>query len=219
MYATRALGAWAQIQSSLAPDGSVLRFTVAVLAVAVILFGAVPMRIAMAAGPSLAIKTSAAVSAGDTEKTRVGRAIVVLQMMVCVVLLVAAALLIRTLRDLEQTPLGFNVDRLVVFDVKSDFHSLEQGREFYRELTDKLRGIPGVESVGLMMLRIGSGASDNNSMLVDGKLPEVPNGGSNTIRNNVVGPEFFKTLGVPVLAGREFQRFGHGERAAGGNCE
>ncbi len=205
VYATRALGAWAQIQSSLAPDGSVLRFTVAVLAVAVILFGAVPMRIAMAAGPSLAIKTSAAVSAGDTEKTRVGRAIVVLQMMVCVVLLVAAALLIRTLRDLEQTPLGFNVDRLVVFDVKSDFHSLEQGREFYRELTDKLRGIPGVESVGLMMLRIGSGASDNNSMLVDGKLPVVPSGGSNTIRNNVVGPEFFKTLGVPVLAGREFR--------------
>ena len=205
VYATRALGAWAQIESSLAPDGSVLRFTVGVLAVAVILFGAVPMRIAMAAGPSLAIKTSAAVSAGDTGKTRVGRAIVVLQMAVCVVLLVAAGLLIRTLRDLENTPLGFNVDGLVVFGVKPDFHSLEQGREFYRELTDKLRGIPGVESVGLMMLRIGSGASDNNSMLVDGKLPVVPNGGSNTVRNNVVGPDFFKTLEVPVLAGREFR--------------
>ena len=65
VYATRALGAWAQIESSLAPDGAVLRFTVAVLAVAVILFGAVPMRIAMAAGPSLAIKTSAAVSGGE----------------------------------------------------------------------------------------------------------------------------------------------------------
>lgn len=205
MYATRALGAWAQIESSLAPDGSVLRFTVGVLAAAVILFGAVPMRIAMAAGPSLAIKTSAAVSAGDTGKTRVGRAIVVLQMTVCVVLLVAAALLIRTLRDLENTPLGFNVDGLVVFDVKPDFHSLEQGREFYRELTDKLRGIPGVESAGLMMLRIGSGASDNNNLLVDGKLPLVPNGGSISIRNNVVGPEFFRTLGVPVLAGREFR--------------
>ena len=205
VYATRALGAWAQIESSLAPDGSVLRFTVGVLVVAVILFGAMPMRIAMAAGPSLAIKTSASVSAGDTGKTRVGRAIVALQMTVCVVLLVAAALLIRTLRDLENTPLGFNVDGLVVFDVKPDFHSLQQGREFYRELTDKLRGIPGVESVGLMMLRIGSGASDNNNLLVDGKLPVVPSGGSISIRNNVVGPEFFRTLGVPVLAGREFR--------------
>ncbi|HTX75641.1 MAG TPA: ABC transporter permease [Terracidiphilus sp.] len=205
VYATRALGAWAQIESSLAPDDAVLCFTVGVLAVAVILFGAAPLRIALAGGPSLAIKTSAAVSGVDTGKTRIGRLIVALQMTVCVVLLVAAALLIRTLRDLENTPLGFNTDGLVVFDVKPDFHSLEQGREFYRELTDKLRGIPGVESVGLMMLRIGSGASDNNSLLVDGKLPVAPNGGSISIRNNVVGPEFFHTLGVPVLAGREFR--------------
>ena len=42
-------------------------------------------------------------------------------------------------------------------------------------------------------------------MLVDGKLPEVPNGGSRTVRHNTVGPDFFSTLGVPVLAGREFQ--------------
>jgi predicted permease len=126
-------------------------------------------------------------------------------MTVCVVLLVAAALLIRTLRDLENTPLGFNTDGLVVFDVKPDFHSLEQGREFYRDLTEKLRGIPGVESVGLMMERIGSGSSDNSSFLVDGKLPQVPHGGSTTVRYNAVGPDFFHTLGVPVLAGREFR--------------
>ena len=127
VYATRALGAWARIESSLAPDGVVLRFTVAVLAVAVVLFGAVPMRIAMAAGPSLAIKTSAAVSGANRGKSRLGRMIVALQMTVCVVLLVAAGLLIRTLRDLENTPLGFNTDGLVVFDVKPEIHSLEQG--------------------------------------------------------------------------------------------
>lgn len=205
VYATRALGAWAQIESSLAPDAAVLRFTVGVLAVAVILFGAVPLRIALAAGPTLAVRTSNAASSADSGKTRVGRLIVVLQMTVCVVLLVAAALLIRTLRDLENTPLGFNTDGLVVFDLKPDFHSLEQGREFYRDLTDRLRQIPGVESMGLMMERIGSGSSDNSSFLVDGKLPQVPNGGSITVRYNAVGPEFFRTLGVPVLEGREFR--------------
>ncbi len=205
VYATRALGAWAQIESSLAPNGAVLRFTVAVLAVAVVLFGAVPLRIALAAGPSLAIKTSAAVSGADTGKTRLGRMIVVLQMTGCVVLLVAAGLLIRTLRDLENTPLGFDTDGLVVFGVKPEFRSLEQGREFYRELTDKLRQIPGVESVGLMIERIGSGASNNSDMLVDGRLPEVPDGASRTIRYNEVGPDFFHTLGVPVLEGREFR--------------
>jgi predicted permease len=204
VYATGALGAWAQIESSLAPDGSVLRFTVAVLAIAVVLFGAVPLRIALAAGPSLAIKTSAAVSGADTGKTRMGRIIVVLQMTVCVVLLVAAGLLIRTLRDLENTPLGFNTDGLAVFGVKPEIHSLEQGREFYRTLTAKLRQIPGVESVGVMMWRVGSWSSNNTAMLVDGILPDVPSGGSRTVRINVVGPGFFSTLGVPVLAGRDF---------------
>ena len=41
-------------------------------------------------------------------------------------------------------------------------------------------------------------------MMVDGKLPEVANGGSSTVRSNVAGPDFFTTLGVPVLAGRDF---------------
>ncbi|UWZ84600.1 ABC transporter permease [Occallatibacter riparius] len=204
IYATRALGAWAQIEASLAPDGAVLRFTVAVLAVAVVLFGAVPLRIAMSAGPSLAVKTSAAVSGADTGKTRMGRIVVVLQMTICVVLLVAAGLLIRTLRGLENTPLGFNTDGLAVFGVKPEIHSLEQGREFYRDLTVKLRQIPGVESVGLMMWRIGSWSSDNTEMRVNGKLPDVPNGGSRRVRINVVGPGFFGTLGVPLVEGRDF---------------
>ena len=52
--------------------------------------------------------------------------------------------------------------------------------------------------------RIGSWWSDNSDMMVDGKLPEVANGGSRTVRSNVVGPDFFTTLGVPVLAGRDF---------------
>jgi predicted permease len=68
----------------------------------------------------------------------------------------------------------------------------------------KLRVLPGVESVTIMEERIGSGWSDNGDMMVDGRLPEVANGASRTVRSNVVGPEFFHTLGVPVLAGRDF---------------
>lgn len=204
VYATRALASWAQIESSLAPDGTVLRFTVAVLAVAVILFGLAPLRIALAAAPSLALKTSAAASGIDTAKSRMGRIIVALQMGLCVILLVGAGLLIRTLRNLENSPLGMKVDGLVVFGVSPHIQSLPQGREFYRELIAKLRDLPGVESVTIMQSRLGSWASDNSDMLVDGKLPDVVNGSSRTVRNNVAGPDFFTTLGVPVLAGRDF---------------
>ena len=48
------------------------------------------------------------------------------------------------------------------------------------------------------------GWSDNSDMMVDGKLPDVANGASRTVRSNVAGPDFFRTLGVPVLAGRDF---------------
>ena len=71
-------------------------------------------------------------------------------------------------------------------------------------LMNKLRALPGVESVTIMEERLGSGWSDNSDMMVDGKLPDVANGASRTVRSNVVGPDFFHTLGVPVLAGRDF---------------
>jgi predicted permease len=64
--------------------------------------------------------------------------------------------------------------------------------------------LPGVESVTVMDNRLGSWWSNNSDMMVDGKLPDVANGGSRTVRSNVVGPDFFHTLGVPVLAGRDF---------------
>jgi len=204
IFATRALGAWARIESSLAPDRTVLIFSLSILGLAALLFGLAPLRIALAAGPALSLKTSSATSHADAGKSRTGRLIVALQMTLCVVLLVGAGLLIRTLRNLENTPLGFSVKGLVVFGVKPDVQSLPQGRAFYRELMASLRGLPGVESVTVMEERIGAWSSDNSDMMVEGKLPDVANGSSRTVRSNVVGPDFFTTLGVPVLSGRDF---------------
>jgi predicted permease len=202
--ATRALASWAQIESSLAPDRTVLAFALGILVVAALVFGLAPLRIALAAGPALSLKTSAATSNADAGRSRGARVMVAFQMTLCVVLLVGAGLLIRTLRNLENTPLGFPVDGLVVFGVNPHVTSVPQGKAFYRDLIGKLRELPGVESVTVMEERIGSWSSDNSDMTVDGRLPDVPNGSSRTVRSNVAGPGFFTTLGVPVLAGRDF---------------
>jgi predicted permease len=202
--ATRLLGQWAQIESSLAPDKIVLLFTLGVLAIAGLLFGLAPMRVALTAKAELALKTSAATSNADTGKSRIGRIVVAMQITLCVVLLVGAGLLIRTLRNLENTSLGMRVDGLVVFGVKPNIPSIPEGRAFYRNLINRLTVLPGVESVTVMEERLGSGWSDNSDMRVDGRLPDVANGASRTVRSNVAGPGFFHTLGVPVLAGRDF---------------
>jgi predicted permease len=202
--ATRALGAWAQIESSLAPDHTALLFTLSILALATLLFGLVPLRLVLSAGPALALRTSAAASHTDAGKSRASRIIVALQMTLCVVLLVGGGLLVRTLRNLENTPLGMRVHGLVVFGVKPKIQSVPEGVAFYQELMNKLRRLPGVESVTIMEERLGSWASDNSAMTVDGKLPVLANGASSTVRSNVAGPDFFRTLGVPILLGRDF---------------
>jgi predicted permease len=202
--ATKALGSWAQIESNLAPDHTVLFFTLSILVLAALLFGLAPLRVALSAGPALALKTSTATSNTDAGKSRTGKIIIALQMALCVVLLVGAGLLVRTLRNLENIPLGMRVDGLVVFGVKPDIKSVPEGVAFYQELINKLRALPGVESVTIMEERLGSWWSDNSDMMVDGKLPDVANGASRTVRSNVAGPDFFRTLGVPVLEGRDF---------------
>ena len=204
VWATKALGAWAQIESSLAPDRTVLLFTLGILVVAALLFGLAPLRVALSAAPTVALKTSAAASSADSGKTKTGRTIVTMQMALCLVLLVGAVLLLRTLQNLENTPLGFSTDGLVVFGIKPNIQSVPEGVAFYRNLMERLRRLPGVESVTIMEERLGSGASDNSDMLVDGKLPDVVNGETRTVRSNIAGPEFFHTLGVPVLQGRDF---------------
>jgi predicted permease len=203
--ATKALGAWAHIESSLAPDSTVLFFTLSILVLAALLFGLAPLRVALSAGPGLVLKTSSATSNTDAGKTRTGKVIVALQMALCLVLLVGAGLLVRTLRNLQHIPLGFSTEGLVVFGVNpQNIHSVPEGVAFYQQLMSKLRALPGVESATIMEERLGSWWSDNSDMMVDGKMTSMISGSSGTVRSNVAGPDFFRTLGVPVLAGRDF---------------
>jgi predicted permease len=203
--ATQVLGRWALIESSLAPDKTVLLFTLAVLLFAAVIFSLAPFRMAIAGGPELALKTSAATSNTDTGKSQTGRIIVASQMALCLVLLVGGGLLIRSLRNLENIPLGMQTEGLVVFGLNpQSTHSEAEVVRFYQELQRRLRVLPGVESVAVMANRLGSGWSDNRYVGLDGLDPQLAKGTRTLMRNNDVGPDFFHTLGVPVLLGREF---------------
>jgi predicted permease len=203
--ATRVLGRWALIESSLAPDKTVLLFTLGALLFAAVLFGVAPFRVAVAGGAELALKTSAATSSTDAGKTQTGRIIVAAQMALCVVLLVAGGLLIRTLRNLENIPLGMQTEGRVVFGLNPQrAHSAAELVLFYQELQRRLRMLPGVESVAMMQYRLGSGWSNNTYVGIDGKDPVLAKGTRTMMMTNDVGPDFFHTLGVPVLLGREF---------------
>ncbi|ADV81572.1 ABC transporter permease [Terriglobus saanensis] len=203
--ATRMLGIWAHIDSSLSPDRMVLLATLVVLLLAAVLFGLAPFRTAVAGGAEMALKTSAATSGTDAGKTRTGKIVVALQMALCVVLLVGGGLLVRTLQNLQNIPLGIRTEGLLVFGVSQPNATTGmQSVQFYEELLRKLRALPGVEAVTVMGNRVGSGWSNNNNAMVDGKEPQPVGGGSTMQRNNYVGADFFHTLGIPIVMGREF---------------
>lgn len=206
ILATRVLARWALIESSLAPDRTVLLFTCAVLALSAIVLGIVPFRTAIAGGAGLALKTSAAAAHTGAGKSRLGKSIVALQMAMCLVLLVGAGLLTRTLLNLRNINLGMNTNGLVVFGLNppSVPHTQPQIARFYQDLQTRLRALPGVESTSVSSTRLGSFWSNNSDVMVDGKHGDAPDGHTILVRSNDIGPNFFHTLGVPILLGREF---------------
>jgi predicted permease len=203
-WATVALGAWSQLPISLAPDRTVLAFTVAVSTLAALGFGLAPLRSAVRVAPGMALKTAAASASQDRTKFRSGQVVVALQMTFCVVLLVAAGLLLRTLRNLQTASLGMRTAGLLVFGITppQSLHTDAQVIQFFHTLTDRLRSLPGVESATLMSNRIGSGWSNNTEAIVDGREP-VP-GKFSPMRWNAVGPDFFHVLGASLVLGRDF---------------
>jgi predicted permease len=198
---TRALAAWSQIETGLAPDGTVLLFTLVVCALAALVFGLAPLFPALHAPVEPSLKTAASTAYRTRGGKWGGNVVMATQMTFCFVLLVAAGLLLRTLENYESTNLGMRTQGLLVFGITPQKASdTSQNLQFYRLLLDRLRSLPGVESVTLAENRIGSGWSDNDSATIDGvayTYSEAP------LRSNSVGPDFFHVLGVPVVEGRD----------------
>jgi predicted permease len=123
------------------------------------------------------------------------------QMTFCFVLLVAAGLLLRTLQNYQSTNLGLRTQGLLVFGITpQQTSSSNQNVQFFRSLLDRLRSLPGIESVSFAENRPGSGWSDNDSATIDGvehTYSEAP------LRANKVGPNFFHVMGIPLLDGRD----------------
>jgi predicted permease len=160
----------------------------------------------MSSGPEMMLRSSAMVSQSSSQKIRAGNAVIVTQIAMCVVLLVGAGLLLGTLRNLLKTPLGQKPQGLLVFGVHPQHaHTAGESIAFFVELQQRLRTIPGVESVSMAANRPGSGWSNNNSgVLVDGHTPNGIEPEQVSFRGNIVGADYFRTMGVQVIQGRDF---------------
>lgn len=202
--ATRVLARWAEIDVSLAPDGAVLTFTLGIAIAVGLLFGLAPMRAALRGGPALALKQSVSTAYLERSKSSVRRVVLSLQVASGLVLILSAALLTATLRNLQSLDKGFNAKRLLAFGVTPPANGgkPEANDAFFHGFLQSIRELPGVEGATTAQNRPGSGWSNNTGVSIDGQDPQQSGAASNMVRWNGVGPNFFQLLGVPLRAGR-----------------
>jgi predicted permease len=201
--ATSVLAAWSRIEVSLAPDRTVLLFTLAVAAAAALLFGLAPLRAAVKAPVALVLKSGGGTATESRARVAAGKALIAAQMALCVALLFGAALLVRTLWNYENVDLGMQAEHVLAFGAHPvGPHTPAQTKQFYLRLIERLNALPGVRSATVAENRPGAGWSDNTNVILDGHSYPWDHG-KNDLRSNTVGPRFFETLGIPIVAGRD----------------
>ena len=186
-------------------DGPVLCFSVAITIGAGLLFGALPARWAARAGLADALQTrtgdGAAQGRGDARTI-----FVAVQLALCIVLLVAAGLLTRSLARIQQVPLGFEPDRLLTAEFRlpaSKYDNDTVIAQFAEDALARIRAVPGVRSAALLGSVPLSGNWGTTSYLPEGQAPPA-DGVPPITQVNFVTQGFFGTMGMPVLRGRDF---------------
>ncbi|HEY1903466.1 MAG TPA: ABC transporter permease [Terracidiphilus sp.] len=202
--ATRALAAWARIDSGLAPDWRVLIFTLVLASLSAFAFGLIPMRGTMRIAIEQELKSGSRNTSQNRGRVRSGNAAMALQIAMCLTLLVASSLAVRSLLNYERQDLGMQAESLLVFDVNpQSVPNDAQAFLFYQRLLDRIQAIPGVQAVSLVRLRPGSGWLSSGGITLDGVVPREASGSRDGVLANDVGPGFFQTMGIPLLQGRD----------------
>ena len=181
------------------PNARILGFTLLVSLLAAVIFGTVPSLRAARIDLSSTLK-----SGKDAAQARslFGGALVIAQVALSLLLLVGAGLLVRTLVNLQNVPTGFNQQNALLFrlDTATTGYKGPQLTQLLRAVEEKVKAVPGVGAASFSSFIFNQGQWTSR-VFTDG--PEQPEG-QRSVRQNLVGPDYFTTLGIPLIAGRSF---------------
>ena len=197
-------------------DLRVLLFTLGLSLLAGIVFGLAPAL--RASRPALipALKDDAVAFFERTRTFNLRNLLVVTQVALSVVLLIGAGLFLRSLRQAQTINPGFDAEKIVNLPLNINLlrYTRTQGREFYRQVIERVEAIPGVESASLARVAVVSGGSSVRSLLIEGRAGSnnqfrsegsgAAPGDDQSVSSNVIGPRYFQTMGIGLLQGRDF---------------
>ena len=185
-------------------DGRMLLFTLAVSVVAGVIFGLAPAL--RCTGPLAPALKEAERGSGDTSGQTVRRVLVAGEFAIALVLLVGAALLIRSFVRLYDVDPGFNVDHLVTAQVTLPSALYRDDKaivRFWDEFLQRMNAVPGVQSASLTMALPPNLLALTNPFTVEGQ-PYDKSRQLQLAEEATVAPGYFATLHVPILGGRDF---------------
>jgi putative ABC transport system permease protein len=190
------------MQFSLQP--SVLAFAAALAIGTGLLFGLFPALHSTRANLIDAIRANAGQISGHRGAARFRSALVTAQIALASGLLISAGLFLKSLLNVARVDLGVRVDDVVTFAISPERSGYDSARcaLLFQEVEDELARLPGVTGVTSSMVPLLAGDNWGTDVDVEGFKtgPDI----DNNARFNEVGAGYFRTLGIPVLAGREF---------------
>jgi putative ABC transport system permease protein len=186
-------------------DPASLGVAMAVALGTVVLFGLLPAWQSSAARAADVLRGGARTTAA-TRRRWLRQALVVAEVAISVALLVTTVLLGRSVGHLSDADPGFAKDEVLALSVSLPAAAYPTDADrlaFFTRATDRLRALPGVQSVGLVhVLPFSTSDASVSFEVPDGPAPE---GGRPTAAFRIVTPEYFDAMGIPVRAGRAFQ--------------
>ena len=184
----------------------VLLFTAAIAVASAVAFGLAPVFQTLRRSTVDALRDEGGAVASGIHATRMRSAFVVVQVALCLALLVAAGLFVRTLRNATSVDLGYDVDRVLLAEINLDVrgYSEDAGQAVYARVLERLQALPGVEAVGAARVTVLSGGSRTSEVSTDGRPVADDLRNALVVRVNVISDRYLDAMGIGVLAGRGF---------------
>jgi putative ABC transport system permease protein len=185
-------------------DGRVLGFTFLVSILTGVIFGLVPALHSSKTDLNESLKEGGRGSTEGARRNRLRAALVIGEVAIAIVLLAGAGLLIQSLRRLQQVNPGFNPRNVLTFSIglPEVKYKPAQQVEFYRQLMSRLDSLPGVRSASAVMPLPMSGDRMRVTFETEGR--PIAKGELPATEIRTIGLDYFKTIGIPLIKGRDF---------------
>ena len=180
-------------------DQRVLSFSIVISLLTALIFGLLPALSSFRPNLVQSLGSEGMSLGGSRRKVNLRRVLVVLQIVASLVLLVSAGLFLRSFQQGQAISSGFMSDKILLLDLspKKYGYAMEYNKNFFRQLMTRVNAMPGVQAATLSNLVPLTTQTSNIRADIEGK-------GSQRLKHSIVAENYFKTLNILILRGREF---------------